>query len=175
MKLKLLRLLRGLLKPLWVLLALLLLLEEWLWALVKRGLARLARWRFWAWLEARFRALPPWAALLGLGLPWLLLVPLKLVALGLFAKGRVLLGLLAVVLAKLAGTVLVATVFHWTKPQLLTLPGFARLYAAVTRWLVLAHAWARALPAYRLLRRWRARVQRAWGRWRARMSAAAQG
>lgn len=158
------------LQPLWWLLALLLLLEEWLWGLVQRGLARMRRWRVWAWLEQRFRALPPWAALLGLAIPWLLIVPFKLLALGLFAKGRVLLGLLAVVGAKLLGTVLVATVFTWTKPQLLTMPWFARLYTHVMAWLARAHAWVRALPATRLLRLWRGRAKRWWGRLRGGMA-----
>ncbi len=64
-----------------VLLALLLLLEEWGWRPLADLLGRLARWRPWARLETAIARLPPYAALVAFVLPSALLLPLKFLAL----------------------------------------------------------------------------------------------
>ena len=64
----------------------------------------------------------------------LALVPLKLLALYLFAKGHVAFGLGLVLAAKLAGTAMAARLFQLTEPALLQIGWFARLYLPWKRW-----------------------------------------
>ena len=114
------------------LLALLIAFEEWGWEPLQRVLARIGRWPLLRALEAGIARLPPWAALGVVMLPTLTLLPTKVLALWLISDGRALLGLAVVVLAKLVGTALLARLFVLTRPALLQMPWFARLYG---RWL----------------------------------------
>lgn len=162
------RALRLLLKPLWIFLGGLLLIEEWLWDKLKALVARLAhalsRWRVWAAFEQWLAQLSPRGALIALFLPWLvILLPLKLVTFALLAQKRVLAALAVSLLAKLFGTAVVTRIFTLTKPALMQVPWFEKLYLRITDWLARAHAWARALPAVHDVRaRWRAwRMRRA--------------
>jgi hypothetical protein len=84
--------------------ALLILFEEWGWEPLRRAFALLGRLPLVARLEARLRRLPPRWALLVLVLPSLLILPIKLLAVWLVAMGRVSLGVLLVIAAKLVGT-----------------------------------------------------------------------
>jgi hypothetical protein len=70
-----------------ILLALVIVFEEWGWRPLADLLGRLARWRPWAAVEALIIRLPPYAALVVFALPTLLLLPLKLVALLLIRQG----------------------------------------------------------------------------------------
>ena len=135
--------LRGLVMAL---LALLILFEEWGWDPLQRALARLARLPVLRNLEAAVERLSPPAALVVLLLPTLLLVPIKLLALWQISQGRAMRGLLVVVVAKLAGTALLARLFTLTRPALMQWPWFARVYE---RWT----AWKRAL--LQRVHRWR--------------------
>src|SRR5262245_5663924 len=60
-----------------ILLALLILLEEWGWRPLADLLGRLARWRPWARLEYGIARLPPYAALVVFVLPSLVLLSLR--------------------------------------------------------------------------------------------------
>ena len=116
------------------LLALLILFEEWGWEPLQRWMAALGRLPLLRRLEAAIAALPPGAALVVLLLPSLLLVPIKLLALGLVAQGQALTGLGVIVAAKLLGTALVARLFALTRPALLQMPWFGRLYRRWVAW-----------------------------------------
>lgn len=170
----LLQLLKKLLRGLFVVLMLpILLFEEWGWDPLARMMARLASHRMWAALEKRICKLPPWAALLSFMVPVLLLLPVKLMALWLFAEGHMASGLLLLGGAKLAGTALVARIFQLTQPALMQIAFFARWYFRWKRWkdgvlqAVRAHRLWRAArhPGVALRRRWRCwrRNLRAWG------------
>jgi hypothetical protein len=144
-------------------LALLILFEEWGWNPLQRALARLARALHLDWVEARIRELPPYAALALFIAPSILLLPVKLLALWLMHGGRVMLGTLVIVAAKIVGTAIVARLFTLTQPALMKLAWFARAYTAWVAWkeMLLAHAreswpwrWARVVR-----RRWRRAVQ----------------
>jgi hypothetical protein len=152
-------------KPFWALLALLLLFEEWLWEKLKPQILRLAKWlgRYTAWarFEAWLSSLSPRAALIALILPWLLLLPAKLAVIALLAKGRALIALVLAVLSKLLGTALLTRVFALTRPQLMTMPWFARLYARITDFLARAHAWLREQPVVLNVRAWVSRMRQA--------------
>jgi hypothetical protein len=111
--------------------AVLILFEEWGWEPLKRAMGWLMRWAPLASIERRIAALPPYAALAVFFAPSLLLLPVKFGALWLVAHGQALLGLAVIVLAKVAGTALLARLFQLTQPSLMRLPWFARTY---TRW-----------------------------------------
>ncbi|HZY17051.1 MAG TPA: hypothetical protein VFE82_01145 [Ramlibacter sp.] len=121
-------------------LALLILFEEWGWEPLQRALVWLSARLRLRWLEPRIRALPPPAALALFGVPALLLLPVKLLALWALGHGHVLLGAAVVVAAKLVGTAAVARLYTLTRPALMRLHWFA---AAHDRWI----AWKETLLA----------------------------
>jgi hypothetical protein len=161
-----------------VLLVLVLIFEEWGWRPLGEFIARLRRLRLWALTEDWIAGLPPYGALVVLAVPSLLLLPLKLVALWLVASGQALLAGLLLVLSKVVGTALVARLFLLTRPQLMQIAWFARLYAIVMPWKEALFAAMRASWAWRYGRLLKARIKVAasaqWAAWRPRLTAAAQ-
>ncbi len=148
------------------LLALLILFEEWGWEPLQRALARLGRLPLLRQLEALIARLPPHAALLAFFLPALLLLPVKLAALGLIAHGQHLLGLVVIVLAKLVGTAVVARLFTLTRPALMQLPWFVQLYTRWTAWKQALLARVRASWAWRWGRVLKRQLRQQWARWK---------
>lgn len=151
------------------LLALVIVFEEWGWAPLQALLARLGRWPGLRWVEARVQALPPWAALLVCALPTALLLPVKLLALWTVGNGYVVLGMAVIVLAKVAGTAVVARLFTLTQPALLRLPWFAWGYA---HWLAFKERLllrVRASWPWRLARVLKRQAQRSWRAMRLRL------
>jgi len=146
-------------------LALLILFEEWGWEPLQRALAKLARLPLIGAIERRIAALPPYAALAVFALPSLLLLPVKLVALWLIGQGQAMLGALVIVVAKIAGTAIVARLFVLTRPALMRLAWFARIY---TRWIVWKDtllARVRASWPWRAARVLKRAVRRRWASW----------
>ena len=143
-------------------LALLILFEEWGWTPLERLIALAARLPLVAWTERRIATLPPYGALSIYLLPWLVLLPVKVLALWLISDGRALLGFAAVLVAKVIGTAVLARLFTLTKPALLQLAWFSRLYArwsvwkeATLSWLLTSEVWRWGAAFKRgLLRRW---------------------
>lgn len=151
-----------------VLLALLLLFEEWGWEPLARVLTRLAKLPLWAKLESRIQSLPRWAALLVFGIPVVALLPIKLLAIYLFSSGHKLLGLALLLGAKLLGTAIVARLFQLTQPALMQFELFARWYPRWKHWKDGVIAQIRASAVWRLGRNTKARIHhlkkqvRAW-------------
>lgn len=143
--------------------AVVLLFEEWGWEPLAALFARLARLPVWSWVERRIQKLPPWAALLVFFVPVLLLLPIKLLALYLFGTGRVTLGLLLLVGAKLLGTALAARLFKLTQPALLQLCWFAKLYGRWKGWKDQLLARVRQTAPWRAVQATRQRVKAWWG------------
>jgi len=85
-------------------------------------------------------------------------------ALWLIGRGRAMLGLALIVLAKVIGTGLVARLFMLTRPQLMRLPWFARVYTRWVGWKDGVMARVRASLPWRLARslrrRWRIALRR---------------
>jgi hypothetical protein len=135
---------RRLVRVFWVILALLFLLEAWLWSRLQPIVAALVAFLPLKAIKARTAAavegLPPSATLVVFLVPLAVLLPVKIAALWLFHKGYWLAGLGALVFAKLAGLGVTAFVFEITRPKLLQLAWFARLHALVMRGLDWAHA-----------------------------------
>ena len=111
-----------------------LLFEEWGWEPLAKWFAALGRLAWWGRLERVISSLPPWAALLVFGVPVVALLPIKLLALYLFGKGHVALGLGLVVAAKISGTALAARLFQLTQPALMQIHWFARNYIRWKIW-----------------------------------------
>ncbi len=137
---------RKILKPLWVLLALLFLLEAWLWDLIAPPVARfvaLIPWqRFKAWLTGRIAAMPAAWVLVLFVLPDAVLFPIKLGALWVAAQGQfaghALIGMGVFVIAKIAGLAVTVFLFEVCRPKLMELAWFCRLYD----WVLQARVWA---------------------------------
>jgi hypothetical protein len=123
---------RMLFAPLLHATALLLLLEEWLWDLGGRSMARLAAWPPLNAVEARVQALPPYGALIVFALPGILLLPVKILGVIAIARGHAAWGVGVIVLAKLGGATVVARLYALTEARLLTLPWFERWHGRVT-------------------------------------------
>jgi hypothetical protein len=81
-------------------------------------------------------------------LPVGLVLPVKIMALFLFAHGQIIQGITLLIAAKLFATLLISRMFAITRPQLLTFAWFASLYTTITRWLHWAHERIRATAVY---------------------------
>jgi hypothetical protein len=146
------------------LLGVLILFEEWGWVPLARLLGLLARLPFVAWIERRIAALPPALALLVFLVPTLLLLPVKIGALWLIGRGKAWMGLAVIIIAKVAGTALIARLYMLTQPQLMRLPWFARVHARWFAWKEGVMARVRQSLPWRLARAFKRRLRRWWRR-----------
>ena len=143
-----------------IVLALLILLEEWGWRPLADLLGRLARWRPWARLETAIARLPPYAALFVFVVPSALLLPLKFLALFLIAQGQFVLAALLFAGAKVVATALVARIFMLTQPALMQIGWFAWAYDTIMPWKEALVERVRASWVWRVSRIWKERAKR---------------
>ena len=148
------RFLRWLFKPVIALVALFFVFEEWLWDQLTAAMRRLADHAWVHALEAWLRKIPPWASLLVLLLPGLVILPFKVAGLWAIAQGYPVLGLLIFIAAKLAGTAVAAYLFDLVRDNARKLVWFDRLYVWVIAGLQRARAWLHAQPVYQAVRAW---------------------
>lgn len=144
-----------------------LLFEEWGWEPMARGMARLARLRLWARVEATLRRLPPWGAVLAFFVPVLLLLPVKLFGLFLLGEGHALSALLLLLVAKLVGTAILAWLFQLVEPALMRIPWFSRYYPRWKLWKDSVLATVRESGPWRTTLALGRRIRRSWRRLRA--------
>src|ERR1700710_843773 len=127
--------LRRILQPLWVLLALIFLIEAWLWDHLEPIVARLVAWiplrEFKEWLAERVDTLSPAMTLIVFIVPVIPLFPLKLVGLWLLAHEYWVPAIFTIIFAKLVGVGLMPFVFDVTRPNLLEMAWFEKLYEFV--------------------------------------------
>ena len=123
---------RRLFKPLWILLAVVFLIEAWLWdhlePIVERVVARIPLRRFKRWLGGKIGTLSPAVTLIVFAVPAVLLFPLKLLGLWLLAHEYWASAVALMVFAKFLGLGVTAFVFDLTRPKLLQMRWFAKLY-----------------------------------------------
>jgi hypothetical protein len=159
-----------------VLAALILLFEEWGWRPLSNLIARLARFPLWARTELWIAGLPPYGALLVLGVPSAILIPAKLLGVFLLATGHIVSATIVIVAAKLASTALIARIFLLTKPALMQIEWFARTYEIFVPWQEALFARIRASWVWRYGRivKWRASnyLRASWRQFRPRLEAA---
>lgn len=177
---------RGLLRTAWsiargplvaalnVIAALIVLFEEWGWRPLSDLIARLAKYAPIAVLERAIASLPPYAALFAIALPTTLLLPLKFVAVWLLANNHFVSATLLFLGAKLASTALIARVFILTKPALMRIAWFARIYDWFIPWKDALFAQIRASWIWRYGRMVKTRIKlavaRAWSRMQPRLA-----
>ena len=129
--------LRRLLQPLWVLLAIIFLIEAWLWdhlePVVARIVAAIPLARFKQWLTERVDALSPAMTLIVFAVPIIPLFPLKLVGLWLLTHEYWTSALVTIVAGKMLGVGVTAFVFDVTRDKLLEMRWFERLYLLVLK------------------------------------------
>ena len=123
---------RRLLQPFWVLLAIVFLIEAWLWdhlePVVERIVARIPLRAFKQWLAGRVDTLTPAMTLIVFAVPVIPLFPLKLVGLWLLANEYWLSAAVVIVLGKLVGVGVTAFIFDVTRAKLLQMAWFSKLY-----------------------------------------------
>ena len=124
--------LRRLLQPIWVLLAVIFLIEAWLWdhlePIVAWVVAKIPLQTFKAWLADRVDTLSPAMTLIVFAVPVIPLFPLKLIGFYLLTHEYWLSAVFTIFFAKLVGVGITAFVFDVTRPKLLEMGWFERLY-----------------------------------------------
>ena len=124
--------LRRLLQPFWVLLAVIFLIEAWLWdhlePLVARVVALIPLAAFKQWLSDRVDALSPAMTLIVFAVPVIPLFPLKLVGLWLLANQYWLTACVVILLGKFVGLGVTAFIFDVTRSKLLQMAWFKKTY-----------------------------------------------
>lgn len=120
-------------------LAVLLIIEEWLWESLSAfghclayylGLARFENW---------LAQTTPYQSLIAISIPIVIITPINIAAIWLIAQGLILQGVALEICAKLLGTLFVARFFSLTKQQLLTFSLIAWVYYKITYCLHWAH------------------------------------
>jgi hypothetical protein len=126
---------RRLLQPLWVLLAIIFLIEAWLWdhlePIVARVVALIPLRAFKQWLAERVDTLSPAVTLIVFIVPVIPLFPLKLVGFWLLTHEYWISAILTIVFAKFLGVGVAAFVFDVTRDKLLEMDWFEALYEFV--------------------------------------------
>jgi hypothetical protein len=124
--------LRRLLQPIWVLLAVIFLIEAWLWdhlePIVAWVVAKIPLQAFKAWLAERVDTLSPAMTLIVFVVPVIPLFPLKMVGVWLLMHEYWLSAVFTILFAKLLGVGITAFVFDVTRPKLLEMGWFEKLY-----------------------------------------------
>jgi len=124
--------LRRLLQPLWVLLAIIFLIEAWLWD----NLEPVVAWvvdaiplrTFKQWLADRVDTLSPAMTLIVFIVPVIPLFPLKLIGMWLLMHERYMSAVFTILFAKFLGVGVTAFIFDVTRPKLLEMAWFEKLY-----------------------------------------------
>jgi hypothetical protein len=173
---------RRLLQPIWVLLAVIFLIEAWLWdhlePIVAAVVAKIPLRAFKHWLAERVDTLSPAMTLIVFIVPVIPLFPLKLIGFWLLAHEYWLSAVFTILFAKFVGVGVTAFVFDVTRPKLLEMGWFERLYEFVLALRAKAHelvdpikgriretlrgdgdGWSSRV--FRLVQRFRKRVQQA--------------
>ncbi len=149
--------LRTLVRGFWVVLAVLFLIEAWLWSHLEPIVERLVAILPWRGLKAALvrliAGLSPPVTLVVFAIPFFLLMPVKFLEVWLIVTKQWIAATVVLVLAKLVGVGLTAFIFEATKDKLLQMAWFRRVY----EFFLWARAWAhqKVDPITRRLRKWR--------------------
>jgi hypothetical protein len=131
--------------PFWILLALIFLLEAWLWDHLAPLVAAVVNVIPWTKLKTRLQPIfdraPPWVALFVFLIPLILAIPVKFLEFWFIAHGWWISALITLVMAKVVGLGIIAFVFDITRHKLLQIGWFKRVYDYVM-WL---RDWAHGL------------------------------
>ena len=137
-----------LLKPLIWLLAIIFLIEEFLWDATGKLMARLGAIRVVHRLEIWISSLKAYPAMLVFLMPSATLIPAKLIGLHAIATGHIMLGSAVFLVAKVIGMALFSRIFTLTRPALLQLSWFRKLHDKVMEYRNRIHTYLDAWVAY---------------------------
>jgi hypothetical protein len=143
---------RLVLAPFIWLAALIFLIEEAIWDWTAAFMARLGALRAVHAVEKHIAALRPRWAVLAFILPSTIFVPAKLLGLHAIAAGHWLLGSGIFLFAKVAGFALFSRIFNLTRPALMQLEWFARIYAWIMHYRNRIHAFLDRWQAYQRIK-----------------------
>ena len=143
---------RLLLAPISWLAAIIFLIEEAIWNWTAALMAKLGALPVVHIIETRIAALLPRWALFAFLLPVVTLIPAKLIGLHAIASGHWIIGSTVFLLAKLLGMALFSRIFNLTRPALLQLAWFARVYSAVLHYRNRIHAYLDNWAAYQRIK-----------------------
>ena len=134
---------RRLLQPVWILLAVIFLIEAWLWDHLRPVVAAIVNIIPWGRLKAQLvrwvDRLPAWASVIVFVIPLIVLLPLKFIEVWFFVHKNWVGVVVTLILAKLLGLGVTAFVFDATRAKLLQIGWFRALYERVMVWRVWAH------------------------------------
>ena len=123
---------RRLLQPVWVVLAIIFLIEAWLWdhlePIVAKVVAAIPLRTFKQWLAERVDTLSPAMTLIVFIVPVLPLFPLKLVGIWLLTHEHWMSAVFTILFAKFLGVGVTAFIFDVTRSKLLEMAWFEKLY-----------------------------------------------
>jgi hypothetical protein len=123
---------RRLLQPVWILLAVIFLIEAWLWdhlePIVAWVVSLIPLRAFKQWLADRVDTLSPAMTLIVFIVPVIPLFPLKMVGLWLLTHEYWISAILTIIFAKFLGVGVAAFIFDVTRPKLLEMEWFEKLY-----------------------------------------------
>jgi hypothetical protein len=108
-----------------------------------------ARWPPIAKVESWLMRLPPYAALCAFVAPSILILPIKLIAVGFAALGHYGLALAALIVGKMLGTAVLARLYRILRPTLMSIPWFARADTWFFYWRDQAYTFVRSLEAWK--------------------------
>ncbi|WP_407177917.1 hypothetical protein [Bradyrhizobium sp. STM 3562] len=127
--------LRRLLQPVWILLAIIFLIEAWLWdhlePIVARVVAAIPLSAFKQWLADRVDTLSPAMTLVVFIVPVIPLFPLKMIGVWLLMHQYWMSAFTTILFAKFLGVGITAFIFDVTRPKLLEMAWFEKLYEFV--------------------------------------------
>ena len=158
---------RGLLAVMRAIIAVFVILDEFLRPLYRPLLRRLAELRIMRRLEEAVAALPPPLVLVALAIPFAIAEPLKLFGLLLFARGQFWAGLVVTAFAHLMSFVFVERIYHAGRDKLLSYRWFAWIMGQVVRVRDRVLGWVRATAAYDLAMQTRDALRQWWRAMRA--------
>ena len=123
---------RRLLQPFWVLLAVIFLIEAWLWDHLEPIVERIVAWiplrAFKQWLSDRVDTLSPAMTLIVFAVPVIPLFPLKLIGIWLLAHEYWVSAVAVIVFGKFVGVGVTAFIFDVTRKKLLQMGWFRKIY-----------------------------------------------
>jgi hypothetical protein len=129
------RMLRRLLQPVWILLAIIFLIEAWLWdhlePIIAAVVAAVPLRAFKQWLSDRVDTLSPAMTLIVFIVPVIPLFPLKMIGVWLLMHEYWMSAVTTILFAKMLGVGVTAFVFDVTRPKLLEMAWFEKLYEFV--------------------------------------------
>jgi hypothetical protein len=147
---------KRLARPFWVILALLFLLEAWLWDRLAQIVGRIVAIIPWGRIKLALvrllDRLSPQATLVVFVVPFIVLLPLKFLEFWFLAHRQWVAAIVVLVLAKLVGLGVTAFIFEVTKDKLLQMAWLRRLY----EFFLWARHWAheKIMPITQRLREW---------------------